>query len=219
MGLAVTFSGSDFGRYRSPEELGRAVTRGALQAGQFLRAHMTGSYLSGQRLRVRTGKLRSNWQVAPLASEPGAVLGTNTVYAPVQEYGFTGVQHVREHDRQAPQAKTPAKKPKSLRAKLASRADAQRAAADRTRERGRRGTWRNAPAERRQKLEERRARGFQGGVRELQGQAAAGRTRVRAHDRYQRITAKRYLESTRVVKGDEALALMGRVAVATLAGG
>lgn len=47
--------------------------------------------LSGRILRVRTNKLRSNWQIMKGgdSNNPWATLGTKTVYAAIQNYGGT----------------------------------------------------------------------------------------------------------------------------------
>lgn len=93
-----------------PEEVSAALNDGAWE----LHRYMVSNYLSGQRLRRITGKLASGWNVRPMVrtalastvggggggstgSVVGAILSTATVYAPTHEYGFDGIEHVREH--------------------------------------------------------------------------------------------------------------------------
>lgn len=204
--------------------------RGCLAGAHFLLSSMKENYLSGQRLRVRTGKLRSNWRVRPLGglegstaaragstSTVGAVVSTNTRYAPVHEYGFTGVVSVREHmRRRLPKVKQ--ETPRSKTAKLRVRAEARRRA-QAMKDPGLR-TYRNSPVLRRTKLLERRARGFQGPVsanltmgmgralglrRARTGETVFG---VRQHTRFVRVRAKWYLRDTLRLQGDKALEIV-----------
>lgn len=82
---------------RTYQALPMAAAAGAVAAGYSLQAHMKSEYLSGQRLRVRTGKLRSGWWVAAVPG--GAVVATSTEYAAVHEYGFNGKVTIPQHTR------------------------------------------------------------------------------------------------------------------------
>ena len=79
-----------------------AAVQGAASGAAEVLRYMKSSMLSGQRLRVRTGKLRSNWQTTvPAATGPVEVrVSTNTIYAPVHEYGFKGAVQVPSHERE-----------------------------------------------------------------------------------------------------------------------
>jgi len=79
------------------ERLPSAAQYGAVQAAYSLRAFMVDQYLSGTRVKVQTGKLRSGWFVAPIPG--GAVVGTATEYAAALEFGFNGTVNVPEHQR------------------------------------------------------------------------------------------------------------------------
>ena len=59
--------------------------------------------LSGQVLRVRTGRLRRSitYDIIETPTEIGGVVGTNVSYAKAHEFGFTGVVSVRAHLRAA----------------------------------------------------------------------------------------------------------------------
>jgi hypothetical protein len=82
-------------------ELSPGLERTLGQIAEAARGHMQANYLSGSPLRVRTGKLRSNWQVRRFRRENQieARVATNTVYARVHNDGFNGVQQVRAHSR------------------------------------------------------------------------------------------------------------------------
>jgi hypothetical protein len=81
-----------------------AASAGAASLLGFMKSNM----LTGQRLRVRTGKLRSNWhQMLPRNEGPiEAHVATNTEYAPVQEYGFSGTAQVGAFTRNPPRRRT-----------------------------------------------------------------------------------------------------------------
>lgn len=55
--------------------------------------------LSGQALKVKTGRLRRsiNRRIEQTATTVAGYVGTNVEYAKRQEYGFTGTETVREH--------------------------------------------------------------------------------------------------------------------------
>ncbi|MEP7312547.1 MAG: HK97 gp10 family phage protein [Pseudomonadota bacterium] len=77
------------------EELRTAVTRSAFN----LQRHVKENKLSGQVLKVRTGRLRRSINVRVTDSESQVVgsVGTNVEYARAHEFGFKGVVNVREH--------------------------------------------------------------------------------------------------------------------------
>jgi phage gpG-like protein len=75
----------------------RVVTRLSIE----IQAAVVSDKLSGQVLHTRTGTLRRSINRV-VFDEPGRILaqvGTNVVYARVHEYGFQGIQNVREHAR------------------------------------------------------------------------------------------------------------------------
>ena len=209
----------------------RAVQAGARDGAEHMRAYMADNYLSGQRLNVRTDKLRGGFSVRNLESpRVGAAIVTATRYAPVHEYGFTGAVNVREHIRRKQDdeslrgdkrrarnlanryARKLGPKGQILRRQEA-KARAQAMADPGTR------TWRNSPGLRGRKLGERRARGVHGGVA---GSASAARRSladarnasgssvevVRAHQRWMRVPAKRYARDTIRNDGKQAVAIM-----------
>lgn len=76
----------------------------ATTGAEALRTWMIDRYITGQRVKVDTGKFRSSWGVSSLIGNQGAsaVLGTNTKYAPILEFGFQGTQNVKEYTRKVP---------------------------------------------------------------------------------------------------------------------
>lgn len=64
--------------------------------------------LSGQVLKVQTGRLRRSINQRVKESETGieALVGTNVSYGRVHEFGFTGTVNVKEHMRKGKQAYT-----------------------------------------------------------------------------------------------------------------
>ena len=193
---AVTSKVRDWAR-RFPE----ATQQGTHDAAQYINAFMKDNYLSGQRLHVRTDKLRGGFHVIPLETGAGSAIVTNTKYAPVHEYGFTGNVSVREHPRKNPDhgaLKKKAMRERGRIKRLGARGKVmairnRKATAEAMRDPGQR-TWKNSRGLRSQKLQERRARGIQGGISPLSGNltASAGVSIVRAHERYMRVRAKRY---------------------------
>jgi hypothetical protein len=83
--------------------LGVAALDGAKAGCGHIQQFMYSNYLSGQRLKVHSDKLRGGWSIQAVPTsgdEVDAALTTMTVHAPVQEYGShkTDVP-VREHQR------------------------------------------------------------------------------------------------------------------------
>jgi phage gpG-like protein len=66
-------------------------------------ATVKGEKLSGQALKVQSGRLRRsiNYRVATSDTGVDAKVGTNVEYARVHEFGFKGAVNVREHIRKA----------------------------------------------------------------------------------------------------------------------
>jgi len=174
----------------------RVITQGAEMA----RGHMQSRYLSGNPLNVRSGKLRSNWQVRTQVRGRDfvAAVGTNTAYAAAQNYGVKGVQQVKAHVRrsQAGGGRRPAN---SRRAKLARRSEARNAAGIRNRKdasaRAGHGA-RNKRALDIQKRQERKGRGIQAGALGASQKAGKGMVSVRAHDRFMKIPGTFYVQRT-----------------------
>ena len=73
------------------------ITRKAIK----LQAYTVAQKLSGQSLKVRTGRLRRsiNSRVNDSAKSIIGIVGTNVEYAARHEYGFHGTVNVREHSR------------------------------------------------------------------------------------------------------------------------
>lgn len=92
----------------TPERMRQAAWRGCVDGGNEVLRFMKTNMLTGQRLRVQTGKLRSNWAMSlPTQSgPPGVTVTTNTEYAPRHEYGFSGFEHVKPHVRTRPRRRT-----------------------------------------------------------------------------------------------------------------
>lgn len=212
MGLRVT--GVDDSRVRI-----QAFMRGAKQADRALYAsakymldHMRSQYLSGSPLRVRTGKLRSNWQAEPPqqldASTSQVVVGTNTPYARAQNYGFQGNEYVRAHTRRPPKrgASGPGRPKrgkggtflKARRARAEAAAAASWARRRNEMSQAAHGVGLRELQERRRG--ERRMRGLQGEVdntlpESIRDKArAGGMVAVRGHGRYMKLRATLYLE-------------------------
>jgi phage gpG-like protein len=78
-------------------ELDQGIGRLALRAQAAVQEK-----LSGEVLNARSGRLRSSINVAPSAS--GLTLSSSVPYAAVHEYGFKGVQNVRQSLRIVKQA-------------------------------------------------------------------------------------------------------------------
>lgn len=232
--MAITFQGGAEAQraYRNAARgVGTAALRGTLAGGYHILGYMKSNMLSGQRLRVRTGKLRSNWRVRPLGGVEGSeaarsgesdVVGvavtTNTRYAPPHEYGFRGIVQVREHDRAQPDRERSARRRRQAearvrrlgpRGKVRARAAVRREREDRAR---RRATVPRGFGSHREfravKLAQRRARGIQGFPSAREGQAAPGRVRVAAHPRFVKMPARRFLRDSVLHQGDRALAIV-----------
>lgn len=73
-----------------------------------LTAHVKDRKLSGQVLKVQTGRLRRsvNFKVTESATGVEARVGTNVEYARIHEFGFKGTVNVKEHMRKGKQAYT-----------------------------------------------------------------------------------------------------------------
>lgn len=69
-------------------------------------AHVKDKKLSGQVLKVQTGRLRRsiNFRVAETGTGIEAKVGTNVEYARVHEFGFKGTVNVKEHMRKGKKA-------------------------------------------------------------------------------------------------------------------
>lgn len=181
------------------KNFGPEVKRAIAMSGELARGHMQRTYLSGSPLRVRTGKLRSNWQVrtTETPNEYAATVGTNTVYARVHNDGFRGNVQVPAHTRRAPSARA-SRSPRSREARRRSRGEARAAQEHRQRleqtSQASHGLTRGQLATRRRR--ERRALGLQGGVTGPRVRTTAGYVSVRAHGRFMRIQGHRYVERT-----------------------
>lgn len=87
---------------RMREELKAGIGRLALK----LQRNVVRDKLSGQVLKVRTGRLRRSITntVIDEGSSVSGIVSTPVVYAPIHEYGFHGTQSVRESLRTIKQA-------------------------------------------------------------------------------------------------------------------
>lgn len=82
-----------------PGRLRQELLRGVGRAVLLVQRDVKESKLSGQVLNVRTGRLRRSINTSVTGSTDVVVgtVGTNVSYAHAQEYGFRGVETVREH--------------------------------------------------------------------------------------------------------------------------
>lgn len=89
-------------RARLLVDMKREVTRTAID----LSAGVKDRKLSGQVLKVQSGRLRRSINYRTTESETGieALVGTNVEYGRVHEFGFRGTVSVREHLRMVKQA-------------------------------------------------------------------------------------------------------------------
>lgn len=83
------------------DKLKSKLRRGVLAAALIVQAATKADKLSGQVLKVRTGKLRRSVNIKQTESSSGvyASVGTNVEYAKVHEFGFRGAVQVKEHMR------------------------------------------------------------------------------------------------------------------------
>lgn len=88
---------------RFPSRLRQELRVAVQRAGFRVQRTSKESKLSGQVLKVQTGRLRRsvNVRVTEEATAVQATVGTNVSYARPHEYGFQGVVTVREHLRRA----------------------------------------------------------------------------------------------------------------------
>lgn len=88
-------------RARLLADLKREITRVAVD----LTAHVKDQKLSGQVLKVQTGRLRRsiNYRVTDSGTGIEARVGTNVEYARIHEFGFKGTVNVKEHLRKGKQ--------------------------------------------------------------------------------------------------------------------
>lgn len=176
------------------------VERTMLQAAELARGHMQSRYLSGNPLRVRTGKLRSNWQVRGQrrGDEFAAIVSTNTEYAAVQNYGFKGVQNVRAHTRRL-RAGGGRRSISGTQTKLRARSEARAAREHRSRL-NREARASHGAASKSElnaiKREQRKSRGIQRGAFGPAPKASGGQVAVRAHQRFMKLRGARYVERT-----------------------
>lgn len=86
-------------RARLLADLKREITRIAIDVS----AHIKDRKLSGQVLKVQTGRLRRsiNHRITETGTGIEARVGTNVEYARVHEFGFRGTVNVKEHMRKA----------------------------------------------------------------------------------------------------------------------
>jgi phage gpG-like protein len=91
-------------RARLLVDLKREITRVAIDVS----AHIKDRKLSGQVLKVQTGRLRRsiNYKIGETGTGIEARVGTNVEYARIHEFGFSGTVNVREHMRKAKKAYT-----------------------------------------------------------------------------------------------------------------
>jgi phage gpG-like protein len=93
-------------RFSGAGENVRSALRAAIQASVIDMEAQVKEKLSGEVLRVRTGRLRNS--ITSRVDEGGSqiigTVGANTPYAAVHEYGFQGIVNVREHLRMITQA-------------------------------------------------------------------------------------------------------------------
>ena len=84
-----------------PGKMRAALQRAVREAAMKLLTHVKQDKLSGQVLNVRTGNLRRsiNQRVDVSGDSVIGTVGTNSVYGAFHEYGFHGVENVREHMR------------------------------------------------------------------------------------------------------------------------
>lgn len=89
-------------RARLLADLKTEITRIAVDVS----AHVKDKKLSGQALKVQSGRLRRsiNFRVAESSTGVEAKVGTNVEYGRVHEFGFSGTVNVKEHMRKGKQA-------------------------------------------------------------------------------------------------------------------
>lgn len=83
-------------------DLKREITRISIDVS----GHIKDKKLSGQVLKVQTGRLRRsiNYRITETDTGIDAKVGTNVEYARVHEFGFKGTVNVKAHMRQAKKA-------------------------------------------------------------------------------------------------------------------
>ena len=87
-----------------PDRLRAELVKAMTRAMFGLQAHVQKDKLSGQVLKVRTGRLRAS-VTSKVTEQPDAVVGivgTNVEYAPPHEFGYSGVQSVEAYTRRTP---------------------------------------------------------------------------------------------------------------------
>ena len=203
------------------ERLGPEMAQALHEGAELVKAHMKQQYLSGSPLRVRSGKLRGNWQTRRLTdtkTEQAVIVGTNTPYARVHNYGFAGPVFVRQHQRRPRGAQArPARPARSARRRLLVRAEARRGAQERGRlesqARASHGT--SLRQVRLAARDARRSRGLQGPIEGEPGNRGV----VRAHGRYMRIRGHLYVERSLRDTREQVMALLAKRGAKLLAGG
>jgi len=123
---------------RISQELPERARVGVRLGAEYFRSRMMAEMLSGQRLKVRSDRLRGGWGIADLSTgtHVAVVVGTRVPYAAVHEYGFSGAVVVQEHARQLPTARAQKERQRVARLgpkgqeRAAREAEARRAARD-----------------------------------------------------------------------------------------
>lgn len=88
---------------RMPAKLHVELKVGIARAALLVQRDSKEDKLSGQVLKVRTGRLRRsiNTKITDTETRVVGTVGTNVEYAHIHEYGFDGIVSVREHLRAA----------------------------------------------------------------------------------------------------------------------
>lgn len=91
---------------RTAPAMGQALEKSVQRLALQLLRHVKEDKLSGQVLRVRSGRLRrsANQRVEVAGAKVTGIVGTNVEYGRMHEYGFQGTETVRAHLRRIKQA-------------------------------------------------------------------------------------------------------------------
>jgi phage gpG-like protein len=191
----------------------RVLTEALEDVAYMALAHMQERYLTSGPLYARRGRLRGNWQVRRAGENGMAVqVSTNTKYAAVHNYGFSGPVRVREHIRKV-RVHGPSRRGATGRGgrvrgwdtRLRARGEQRRKAQDTARREASSHSAHGVSvrAKQAQSVAARRGRGTQGGIEadtgKLREKAAAvrgGAVVVRAHGRWMKIRGHLYVERT-----------------------
>lgn len=203
------------------KELTPGLQRTMLRIGEMARGHMQSQFLSGSPLKVRTGKLRSNWQVRGVrrGQEFTVIVGTNTSYARAQNDGVRGVQAVSAHTRRV-RASGGGRRARSQQARLRSRSEARASSQHRSRLNAQSQASHGMSKSQLNVLKrgQRKALGIQAGPSGPRGASSGGLVSVRSHSRFMKLRGHHYVERTLRDITPRAIAMLTRFQQSVLDG-